>query len=185
MSVASIGIGIVSKVAEFSAQAAQAEAVAKSANSAAANSYAALGRRQQQEQEAAAQREFETSIEAKRAIGSANVSGGEANVEGVSFNQVIGEFLNRFGRSVTATRANADMTVSQIQDEKYAVKAQAENRIASAPSPSKMGLVGSLGLGIIGGGYDAYKNGDFDDLFGGNSTVVPTYSSHYNPTSGY
>lgn len=180
----STAFGVISKVMEFSSQADQSAATQKAAVVSANKGYEQVGLRQQQEKVAGSQNEFETSLEARRAQASARVSGGEAGVEGVSYNAVIGEFMNRFGRFATATRASSDMTVAQLQTDKDAIKAQAEGRINAAPPPSKMGLIGNIGLGIGSAGYESYKAGDFDGLFSGSSTT-PTYYSHYNAKSGY
>jgi len=115
----------------------------------------AIGSRQQQEYEQAANALFDNLIRATRARATAEVQAGEAGVSGNSVEAVARNFYREQGRIDSATEKNLDWSLNQLQDEKRAAEAARISRSSFAPvrQPSLLGL----GLDIAGAGVNAYS----------------------------
>jgi hypothetical protein len=134
-----------------------AKAQQKAINKATVNSYAGLGLRQIQEQDAAATEAFDVSIQEREAQGTAVVSAGETGTEGVSFSNLLTDYAMRGGRARSRIEKNSEMAVQAVQQQKETAQLQGAAQMAAIPRPSKLNLFADVGLQIAKGGLGIYN----------------------------
>lgn len=112
-----------------------------------------IGRRQNEEVDAASAALFDNSIRGLKARDAARVQAGEAGVVGQSVEAIATNFYREQGRIDSATERNLSMSLESLQDEKRQAEAQRISRSSFAPvrQPSLM----NLGLEIGGAGINA------------------------------
>ena len=144
------GVGLAAGIAEQNAAEERFQENAREANRALANSYAFSQLRIRQEQAAASQEQFENNIEARRAVGTARVTAGEAGVSGSSVNATLADMYGRKGRSNANIASNFQMTRGAIRAQMEAHKADAANRINSLPRGDKSLAFLDAGVRLLG-----------------------------------
>lgn len=135
-------------IAQDAAQSKASKANKANALAAMADTWRALGIRQQQEQQSAAQTIMQTDRQARTAKALASVSAGEAGVAGASVDALLTDINVQRLTADTTTERNLQMVQDQIQAEKTGAKVQAQNRINAVPSPSGL----QTGLQVLGAG---------------------------------
>ena len=156
-----MAVGIMSSVAQFQAQSQQAamqeatyQANKQNAEHAMRINYAQLGLRQIQEGEKVTQESQKAAIDVARAKAKFRNNAAEANVTGLSVENVVAD-IGRQGAFEDASRKyNYQSTISQLQKEKEAKQAEAHGRILSVPrgqKPSPLTLVAGIGSSLIKG----------------------------------
>jgi len=114
-----------------------------------------INRRILQEGEAAAQKKFETNLDAKRAIATATTAAGEGGVSGLSVSHVLGSIYAQSGRFNASVDRNLDINRSYFRGEKEAAHTQGQAQINSVALPEKPSFLPAL-IGVFGSGVDAY-----------------------------
>lgn len=152
------GIGVAGNIAKHKAQEKAAKENARLARQARRDAWRQLGLRQQQHIEASQLSMFETarSIAASQAL--ASVSAGEAGVEGMSVDLLLGDFERVLGEAKTFEQKNLDATLFQLQQEKLAQDALMQSRIAQVPGASAWETVLSSAGILIDAGTKLYAS---------------------------
>jgi hypothetical protein len=140
--------------------------------------YRQLQNRQQQESEAASQKEIQASREGAQARSTARLAAGEAGVSGLSVNALLQDFMGQEARYRDAVKTNAGYANDQLREEMKGVEAQASGRIASitpyikqpVDRPNYIG--GALRVG--GAALDAYTRYSSGLSSGGDSGTSST-----------
>lgn len=157
MMAASTALSIAGAIASNQAQKAAHEANANAAIKATVNSYAGLGRRQQQERDKAAVEQFDIGLQMAGAKSTARASAGETSTAGgVSFDALMRDYEARGGRALDTGTANYEMTRDALQSEKDASQAKGQMAINSVPRPSSLGLFADVGAKLAMGGLKIY-----------------------------
>ena len=128
--------GAAGQVVSYQNQQAMYEQNRQNAMAAFRDNQKGLNDREMQEQDAAAQKRFDTSLQAKAAEATSEVSAGEAGVSGISVDALVGDIGARAGRATSNIDTNLDWTTSQLQAEKTAGAHQQTDRINSVPAPN-------------------------------------------------
>lgn len=133
----------------------KAQAKASKANEAAAiasmrETWTDVGVMQTQQQDASSQTMFEADRQARGAGALARVSAGEAGVDGISVEALLGDIERKRGEFRTAEKRNLDNIITQLQREKVSGRTVAQNRIAAVPQPNSF----ATGLMIAGAGLE-------------------------------
>lgn len=164
ITIASIGLGIMQSVAQYSAAQAQYEAQmehqrqnAINASRAAENQYANINVRAQQEDTARVQQQMQTNIEVAQAASTVEVAAGAANVSGLSVEHVLRDIYAQQGRNEAALDVNARMSRDYLMGEKRAAEAGGQSQINSVPIPEKPSVLPYV-LGAFSTGLNAYSN---------------------------
>lgn len=116
---------------------------------------AAMGRRQQQEQESAAQERFDTQLEARKARATHEVAAGESGASGLSIEGLLREFAGREARYNDRVDQQLDWTMNALQDTKRGYGYEAVDRINAVPRARKPSFI-DAGLKIASGAMNSY-----------------------------
>lgn len=147
-------IGIIGSIAQFSQQSSLAKRNEENALQAYRNEQQQLTLRQIQEDQAAKQKMQETNIEAAQKEAEVEVSAVGSNLAGISVGNIIGDVKRRALRAKTNQQRNLEMTVTQLEMEKKASRAQAQSRVNSVPRPSPLTLLAGV-AGDLFSGFNA------------------------------
>lgn len=131
----------------------------RNAINAANESYAAIGARAQQEQQAAADAIQRRIMEAQAAEASAFVASRENGVTGITVSHLLNNIQAQAGRDITNIRQNRDWSLDQLNRESQGVRSQAISRMNSTSpgiKPSKWATAFQLGQA----GLNAYNQYD-------------------------
>lgn len=125
-----------------------AEQNAANARQAAVATYAFQQNRISQERAAAVQQQTENSIKTMKAVSNANVAAGEAGVNGLSVDALMGDFLAQGARANNVVDQNYQMQRDYLVGEMESTRAKTQSQINSVPQPSLL----NLGLNIATAG---------------------------------
>lgn len=131
--VAKVGTDIASGIAQHNAQAEEHKQNEAAALQELKMNLRDIGIRQEQEQEAVAQTIMGADRQARQADALARVSAGEAGVTGASVDALLGSIERDRLEFENASKRNLSNTIDQLQREKDAAKAHADNRIKGVP----------------------------------------------------
>lgn len=121
--------------------------------------YDQITRRGQQEKDAAGAKLFQTTLDRKKAVASAEASASEANVGGLSVTALLTDIYGQEARIRDGVNQNLDYTKAELDGMADGVAQNYRNTLLTRPTvskPSKVGALFEAGTGI----YGAYK----DDL---------------------
>lgn len=131
----------------------------KNANEALAQKYGDIGARQQQEQEAAAQRREDLSREAAAKRATSRVAAGEAGISGNSVAQALGDISGAAARDRSNVNANLDWTLGQLQRQKQSARTQTKGQINSVQQGQKPSKA-ALGVNLANTAASSYMQYD-------------------------
>lgn len=118
--------------------------------------YIDSGIREQQERQAAAEREQERRRMALIEAGSASAAIGESGVAGLTMSALMREVLGQASRDVTNINTNRDWTLDQLRREREGIRSYGISRMNStAPGVGPSRLATALRIGSAG--LDAYS----------------------------
>lgn len=152
LSIAQAGAGFASASQAASAQNAYFESNRKAAIVAANDRYASINNRASQETAAASQELFQKQIDAMKTRATASVAGGEAGVNGVSVDALMGDLLAQQGRQMQAVQTNWEFQNAHDHDEMQATydnTVQRINSVRQAASPSLLPYIIQGAAGIV------------------------------------
>lgn len=157
----------------------------KNANEALAQKYGDIGVRQQQEQDAAAQRREDLSREAAAKRATSRVAAGEAGISGNSVAMALGDISGAAARDRSNVNANLDWTLGQLQRQKQSARTQTKGQINSVQQgqePSKAALGVNLANTAASSymQYDQVKPQGGNKIEGGFGSQVKTGRGGYN-----
>lgn len=145
VAVASLVVGAGSAYVSHDNQNKMAEATEESALASYSVSNALANRRQQQEQEAAAQRRLANDREYAATKATATVAADESGVAGLSVDALLRDLAGQQASRQKAVDSNLSSTVAQLQAEKLGLAAQRDSRINSAFGSSNAALALQIG----------------------------------------
>ena len=140
------GLSIAGTVADAIGKGQRSAANEQSAKDAKRLELVALGKREAQEQQAAAQTIMQVDRQARHADAIARVSAGEAGVAGASVDMILGDIERQRLEAETSISRGAAATVDQIELEKRGADARMKNRINEVPGADPL----TTGLRITG-----------------------------------
>ncbi len=116
--------------------------------------FSSLGRRSEQETEAAGQAITEITRQAMEASGVIMATSGASGVEGGSIDALLGDFRRQELARVRISETNLDNTIGQIEEEKKAVAAGSRDRLfqsraAPVQRPNPLNALFEIGGGIL------------------------------------
>jgi multidrug efflux pump subunit AcrA (membrane-fusion protein) len=159
LSVGTTAVGFMAQSAEANAQAAANEAANESARQQTISDYDQIAMRGKQEKAAADAKLFQTKIEQKKAVASAEASASEANIGGLSINALLTDIYGQEARIRDGVNQNLEATTNEIRNMGTSTARNFKNTINTRPAVNRPSLAGAFleaGTGILG----AYK----DDL---------------------
>lgn len=157
-----LGTTAVNFAAQNSAAKAETAAIAaanEEARKQTISDYDQITRRGQQEKEAAGAKLFDTNLQRKKAVASAEASASEANIGGLSVTALLTDIYGQEARIRDGVNQNLDYTKAELDGMADGVARGYKNTLLTRPTvskPSKIGALFEAGTGI----YGAYK----DDL---------------------
>lgn len=154
----SVGASLMGQVQANRAQSAmyqQNAANARAAQNAQAHS---IETNLRQERAGAIQDQFENSIEAAKARGTANAAAGERNTSGLSVDALLADYYGKEGRYNSAVQTNYSYAAQSAADQMEGLHATTQNQINSVPRPTAPSYLGAA-LRVASLGLDAF--GDY------------------------
>lgn len=110
-----------------------------------------LNNRISQEREAAATENFDTHLQAQKAIATNMVAAGESGAVGNSTDALMHDIMGQDSRMQDRVNSNKDWTVAQLQNQKKGTSYETLDRINSVRRAEQPNFAGSM-LKIVGGG---------------------------------
>lgn len=115
-----------------------------------------LNNRISQEREAAAQQNFDTQLQAQKALATNQVAAGESGAVGNSTDALMNDIQATAQRQEDRVNTNLDWTVAQLQNQKKGTSYEAVDRINSVRQADQPNFAGSM-LKIVSGGLNSIK----------------------------
>lgn len=147
----SFAVGAVQSIAQYNAQAEEAEATRKNALQAYANDQNAIAHRQIQEADAGAQKVQQINLDEAKKTSEVQLSASSAGVTGISVDNLVSDVTRQASQNRQNQFDNTKMAITQLQLERKQSQAQAQSRINSAPRPSALSLVAGIGGAALSG----------------------------------
>lgn len=147
----SFAVGAVQSIAQYNAQAQEAEAVRENALQAYNNDEIALAHRQIQEADASGQKVQQINLDEAKKVSEVKLSASSAGVSGISVDNIVGDVTRQASQNRQNQFDNTKMAINQLQLEKKQSQAQAQSRINSAPKPSALSLIAGIGGAALSG----------------------------------
>lgn len=151
LGITSAVIGGAQALMSYSAQNAESKATQKNATQSWRNDQQATTQRELQEQDALRQKQTQSQIEQAEASSEVAVSGAASGISGISLDNLLADVDRRAATNRQTEQTNTDMLMSQLQQQRKGINAQAESRINSAPAASPMSLIAGIGSAGISG----------------------------------
>lgn len=120
------------------------------------NKQVQMNNRISQEQEAAAQENFDTHLQAQKALATNAVAAGESGAEGNSTDALMHDIMGQETRQKDRVNTNLDWTVAQLQEQKKGQSYEALDRINSVRRADPVNFAGGM-LKIVSGGLGSIK----------------------------
>lgn len=156
MAVATFALGATTEVLGYAAQNQEAKAVQSAAAAAYKQDQTQISLRQIQEADAEAHQVNQQNLEEAKVVSKVQASASDANVAGVSVDNIVADVRRQAARNRETIKANTRMTVMQLEQERKGSRSRNQGRINAAPRPNPLSLVAGIG-GAALSGYNAYS----------------------------